>query len=59
VQANEEKHKRLVETARGGRPADLVVRGGTIANVYSGELHEGDVAVSAGRIAYLGTQPEA
>ncbi|MBA2510704.1 MAG: hypothetical protein H0X19_09610 [Rubrobacter sp.] len=48
-----------METARGGRPADLVVRGGTIANVYSGELHEGDVAVSAGRIAYLGTQPEA
>lgn len=52
--ANEEQHRRLVETARGDRPADLLVRGGTIANVYSGELHRGDVAVTAGRIAYLG-----
>jgi adenine deaminase len=52
--ANEEEHARLVETARGDRPADLLVRGGTIANVYSGELHEGNVAVSAGRIAYVG-----
>ena len=51
---NEEQHRRLVETARGDRPADLLVRGGTIANVYSGELHRGDVAVTAGRIAYLG-----
>ena len=30
------------------------MRGGTIANVYSGELHEGNVAVSAGRIARVG-----
>ena len=30
------------------------MRGGTIANVYSGELHEGNVAVAAGRIAYVG-----
>ncbi len=52
--ANEEEHAKLVETARGDRPADLLVRGGTIANVYSGELHEGDVAVTAGRIAYIG-----
>ncbi len=52
--ANEGEHARLVETARGDRPADLLVRGGTIANVYSGELHEGDVAVAEGRIAYLG-----
>ena len=54
VLANEEEHARLIETARGDRPADLFVRGGTIANVYSGELHEGNVAVAAGRIAYVG-----
>ncbi len=51
---NEEQHRRLVETARGDRPADLLVRGGTIDNVYSGELYRGDIAVTAGRIAYLG-----
>src|SRR5829696_2742744 len=54
VLANEEQHARLVETARGDRPADLLVRGGTIANVYSGEFYEGNVAVTAGRIAYVG-----
>jgi hypothetical protein len=32
--ANEEEHARLVETAPGD---DLFVRGGTIANVYSGK----------------------
>ena len=49
-----EEHQRLIETARGDRPAELFVRGGTIANVYSGELHEGNVAVTGGRIAYVG-----
>lgn len=49
-----EEHTRLIETARGERPADLFVRGGTIANVYSGELLEGNVAISGGRIAYVG-----
>jgi adenine deaminase len=49
-----EEHQRLIETARGDRPADLFVRGGTIANVYSGELHEGNVAITGGRIAYVG-----
>jgi adenine deaminase len=49
-----EEHQRLIETARGDRPADLFVRGGTVANVYSGELHEGNVAVTEGRIAYVG-----
>ncbi|HEY6691114.1 MAG TPA: adenine deaminase C-terminal domain-containing protein [Rubrobacter sp.] len=52
--ASAEEHARLVETARGDRPADLFVRGGTIANVYSGEFYEGNVAVTAGRIAFIG-----
>jgi adenine deaminase len=49
-----EEHQRLIETARGDRPADLLVCGGTIANVYSAELHGGNVAVTGGRIAYVG-----
>ncbi|HLL58207.1 MAG TPA: adenine deaminase C-terminal domain-containing protein [Rubrobacteraceae bacterium] len=49
-----EEHAKLIETARGERPAELFVRGGTIANVYSGELHKGNVAVTGGRIAYVG-----
>ncbi len=52
--ASPKEHARLIETARGERPAELFVRGGTIANVYSGELHEGNVAVTGGRVAYVG-----
>lgn len=48
----------LVAVALGDRPADLVVRGGTLANVYSGELLPGwGVAVAGSRIALVG--PEA
>jgi adenine deaminase len=49
-----EEHARLIETARGDRPADLFVRGGMIANVYSGELHAGNLAVTGSRIVYVG-----
>jgi adenine deaminase len=49
-----EEHARLIQTARGDLAAELFVRGGTVANVYSGELHEGNVAVTGGRIAYVG-----
>lgn len=39
----------------GRRPADLVVRGGTLLNVYTGELLEGwGVAVTGERIAAIG-----
>ena len=54
LQASPEEHAKLIETARGEREAELFVRGGTIANVYSGELHAGNVAVTGGRIAYVG-----
>ena len=33
---------------------DLVIRGGTIADGLGSELHEGDVAVSGGRIVEVG-----
>ena len=45
---------RLLAAAKGRRSADLVLEGGQVANVYSGEILPADVAVSAGRIAYVG-----
>ncbi|MBL0176563.1 MAG: adenine deaminase [Ignavibacteria bacterium] len=45
-------HKLAV--ARGEAPADLVFRNAKIVNVLSGEIHDGDVAVSGGRIVALG-----
>jgi adenine deaminase len=45
----------LVDVCMGRRPADLVIRGGRWACVQSGEIIPGtDVAVAAGRIAYVG-----
>jgi adenine deaminase len=46
---------RLVDVAMGRTPADLVIRNGKWVNVYSGEIVPGtDVAISAGRFAYVG-----
>ena len=46
---------RLVDVAMGRTSADLVIRNGKWVNVYSGEIVPGtDVAISAGRFAYVG-----
>ena len=41
----------LIAVARGDRPADLVLRGGRLANVLSGEVHEAEIAVAGGLVA--------
>ena len=46
---------RLVRGALGEIKADLIVRGGKLINVYSGEILEGmEIAVLDGRICYVG-----
>ena len=50
---------RLVQVALGRQPADLVVRGGVLANVYTGELlEEWGVAVAGSRVALVGPEAE-
>jgi adenine deaminase len=44
----------LLQVARGEQPADLVLRGGTLVNVFTGELYATDVAIADGRVAGLG-----
>ena len=45
----------LVDVAMGREPADTVIRNGRWVNVHSGEIIAGtDVAISAGRFAYVG-----
>ena len=45
----------LIDVAMGRMPADLVVKNGRWVNVHSGEIIPGtDIAVAAGRIAYVG-----
>ncbi len=44
---------RLVEAARGDRPLDLVIRGGELLNVYTGELYPADIGIFGDRIAVI------
>lgn len=44
----------LIEVAKGIRPADLYIKGGTVVNVYSGELLKQNIAVCKDSIAYVG-----
>lgn len=43
-----------IQAARGTHPVDLVLRGGTVVNVLSGELYTADVAVHGDRIVGVG-----
>jgi adenine deaminase len=49
-----EKMQARLRVARGERPADLVLTGGLVANVYTGEWLRRDVALFDGIIAGLG-----
>jgi adenine deaminase len=52
------ERKRLTDVARGTAQADLSVRGGTLLNVYTGELYPANVAVRGERIAYVGLRED-
>ncbi|MDR7532536.1 MAG: adenine deaminase C-terminal domain-containing protein [Armatimonadota bacterium] len=47
----------LAAVARGDRPPDLLLVGGQVLNVHSGEVYPATVAAAAGRIAYVGDRP--
>jgi adenine deaminase len=47
-------NKRLIRVALGQEPADAVVRGGKLVNVYTARLYPADVAIADGRIALVG-----
>lgn len=46
--------RKLVDVALGRAPADVLVSGGTVVGVATGEMYAADVAISAGRIAAVG-----
>jgi adenine deaminase len=47
--------QKLIRVARGEIPADLVLKGGKVVNVFSGEIQEVDVAISGDQIVGLGS----
>jgi adenine deaminase len=44
----------LVDVALGRSPADLLIRGGSLVNVFTEEIYPADVAVSGSKIAAVG-----
>ena len=44
----------LLAVARGDKPADLLLRGGRLVNVFSGTIEEADIALHGERIAGIG-----
>jgi adenine deaminase len=48
------ERRALTAVARGEAAADLYVRGGSVLNVYTGEIHPANVAIKGERIAYVG-----
>jgi adenine deaminase len=52
------QRRRLTAVARGAAAADLYVRGGTLLNVYTGELYAANVAIAGERIAYVGPRDD-
>jgi len=51
---NKNKLKKLIDTAAGRQPADLVIRGAKTVDVYGGGILEGDIAISDDKIAGIG-----
>jgi adenine deaminase len=51
--------RHLVAVSRGDSPADRLIRGARVVNVYSGEIIEANVALAGGRIAYVGPRQPA
>jgi adenine deaminase len=44
----------FINIARGKAPADLLLKGGQIVNVFSGEVHDADIAIADGKIVGVG-----
>ena len=48
------QYKKTLEASLGKAPADLVLKGGQVLNVFSGEILACDVAITGDRIVGLG-----
>jgi adenine deaminase len=45
----------LIDVAKGDRPADLLLRGGRVANVFTGEIYPANIAIAGEWIAGVGS----
>ncbi|MFN8594121.1 MAG: adenine deaminase [Thermomicrobiales bacterium] len=54
---NPQVWRRRLRIAQGEEPADLVLAGGSVINVLSGEIYAADIAIADGVIAGVGAYP--
>ena len=54
-----ERWRRQLRVALGAEPADVVLRGGDVVDVFGGETFRADVAIAGGVIAAVGHYPDA
>ena len=45
----------IIKVAKGDAPCDLVLKGGSLVNVLSGEIYEADIAVFDGQVVGIGS----
>ena len=48
--------KKLIDTAAGRKPADLVLKNAQVIDVYQAEIIKGDIAIVNGKIAGIGDE---
>jgi adenine deaminase len=53
IESEVRRIRELVQAARGDRPCDLVVRGGSVINVFTGEIIRADVGILGEQIAVV------
>ena len=53
------ERRRLINVALGREPADVIVAGGQVLSVHTGEILRADVAIVGSRIAAVGELPSA
>ena len=53
-----QKKRRIIDTAMGREPADLVLKNASYVNVFTNEISTGDIAVAEGLIVGIGTYSE-
>lgn len=53
------RREELIGVGMGEIPADLAITNGKLVNVMSGEIHEADLLIKGGRIAYVGKRMDA
>lgn len=51
-----QNNREILAVARGDKPADLLLKGGRLINVFSGEIVGGNVAICGGVIAAVGSE---